>query len=280
MAGVHSTWERVVRKAGTALCVLGLMFLMAPILVVIPLSFSSESLFSYPIRGFSTRWYEAVLQSDAWQRAFRNSIVVALVTTALATGLGVAAAVGLNGVRARWRSVLVGVLISPLIVPGVVIALGLFLFFSPLGLTSSIGGIVIAHTILGIPFVVVTFSAALLSFDGNLMRAAASLGADPFTAHRRVMLPLMLPALVAAALFAFVTSFDEFIVVSFLAGPEQFTLPLQMWSGAHDDVNPTILAASTLFVCTTILLLIAVELLRRRTERLAGGKQPNQPTTP
>lgn len=279
MAGVHSTWERVVRKAGTALCILGLLFLMAPIVVVIPLSFSSESLFSYPIRGFSVRWYEAVLQSEAWQRAFRNSIVVALVTTVLATGLGVAAAVGLNGLRPRWRSVLVGALISPLIVPGVVIALGLFLFFSPLGLTSSMVGIVVAHTILGIPFVVVTFSAALLSFDGNLMRAAASLGADPFTAYRRVMLPLMLPALVAAALFAFVTSFDEFIVVSFLAGPEQFTLPLQMWAGAHDDVNPTILAASTLFVCTTIFLLVAVELLRRRTERLAGGKQLNRPPT-
>jgi len=120
---------------------------------------------------------------------------------------------------------------------------------------------------------VITLSAALLSFDNSLMRAAASLGAAPLTAYRRIMLPLMLPALIASALFVFVTSFDEFIVASFLAGPEQYTLPLQMWSGVHDDVNPTILAAATLFILTSILLLVAVELLRRRTERLASGER-------
>lgn len=270
MAAVRSRSERLARGIGHALCVVGLIFLVTPIVVVIPLSFSDESLFNYPMHGFALRWYEAVLRSDAWQRALRNSLVVGLVTTLIATMVGTAAAAGLERLRRRWRSLLIGILISPLIVPGVVVALGLFLFYSPLGLAGSLTGIVIAHTILGIPFVVITVSAALMSFDTNLIRAAANLGAPPLTAYRRVMLPLILPALIASALFVFVTSFDEFIVVSFLAGPEQYTLPLQMWSGVHDDANPTILAAATLFVLASILVLAAVEALRRRTERLVG----------
>ena len=277
MPGIHSRSERVARGVGRLLCVLGLLFLVVPIVIVMPLSFSGDSLFSYPMHGVSLRWYEALVQSDAWRRALRNSLIVGLGTTFIATALGTVAAVGLSRMRPRWRALLVGVLISPMIVPGVVIALGLFLFYSPLGLAGNLTGIVAAHTILGIPFVVITLSAALLSFDTNLMRAAANLGAAPFTAHRRVMLPLILPALVASALFVFVTSFDEFIVASFLAGPEQYTLPLQMWSGVHDDVNPTILAAATLFVLTSVLLLVAVEVLRRRTERLAGGERIARP---
>ena len=270
MAAVLSRSERVARGVGHSLCVLGFLFLVTPIVVVIPLSFSAESLFSYPMHGVSLRWYEAIVHSSAWQRALRNSLVIGLATTLIATALGAVAAVGIHKLRPRWRSALVAVLISPMIVPGVVIALGLFLFFSPLGLAGNLTGIVAAHTILGIPFVVITLSAALLSFDTNLMRAAANLGAAPFTAYRRIMFPMMLPALVASALFVFVTSFDEFIVASFLAGPEQYTLPLQMWSGVHDDVNPTILAAATLFVLSSVLLLVAVEVLRRRIERLAN----------
>ena len=273
MAAILSPSERVARGIGHSFCVLGLVFLVTPIVVVIPLSFSVESLFSYPMHGFSFRWYEAIVHSSAWQRALRNSLVIGFATTFTATALGSVAAIGMNRLRPAWRSVLVAVLISPMIVPGVVIALGLFLFYSPLGLAGNLTGIVAAHTVLGIPFVVITLSAALLSFDNDLMRAAASLGAAPFTAYRRVMFPMMLPALIASALFVFVTSFDEFIVASFLAGPEQYTLPLQMWSGVHDDVNPTILAAATLFVLTSVLPLVAVELLRRRTEHLASRER-------
>jgi len=271
MAAILSGPERIARSVGHLFCVLGLLFLVTPIVVVIPLSFSAESLFSYPMHGFSLRWYEAIVQSSAWQRALRNSLVIGFATTLIATALGAVAAVGMNRLRPGRRSLLVAILISPMIVPGVVIALGLFLFFSPVGLAGNLTGIIVAHAILGIPFVVITFSAALLSFDNNLLRAAASLGAAPFTAYRRVMFPLMLPALIASALFVFVTSFDEFIVASFLAGPEQYTLPLQMWSGVHDDVNPTIRAAATLFVLTSVVLLVAVEALRRRTERLTSG---------
>jgi putative spermidine/putrescine transport system permease protein len=274
MPAVQSPSERIVRGVGHALCVIGLLFLITPIVVVIPLSFNTESLFNYPMRGFGFRWYEAILHSDAWQRALSNSLVVGVATTLTATALGAIAAVGLDRLPRRWRAALVGILISPMIVPGVVVALGLFLFYSPLGLAGTLTGIVIAHTILGIPFVVITLSAALLGFDSNLIRAAANLGAAPLTAYRRIMLPLLLPALIASALFVFVTSFDEFIVVSLLAGPEQYTLPLQMWAGVHDDVNPTILAAATLFVLASVLVLIAVEVLRRRAARLAGRARP------
>ncbi|MBM3602118.1 MAG: ABC transporter permease [Alphaproteobacteria bacterium] len=270
MAARHAPAERAARGVTYALGVLGLAFLVAPILVIIPLSFNAESFFSYPMPGVSLRWYEKIAQSDAWRRALRNSLIVGLATTVIATLVGGLAALGLSRLRSRMRAVLVGVLISPMIIPGVIIALALFLFFSPLGLAGNLPGIIVAHTILGIPFVVITLTAALVNFDTNLMRAAASLGAGPITAYRRIMVPLMTPALVSSALFVFVTSFDEFIVTSFLAGPEQYTLPIQMWSGVHDDVTPTILAAATLFILASILLLVSVEVLRRRSERLAG----------
>ena len=170
----------------------------------------------------------------------------------------------------RSLSIFVGILISPMIIPGVITALGLFLFYSPLGLAGNLFGLILAHTILGIPFAVITMTAAMVGFDANLMRAAFSLGASPLVAYRRVMVPLLMPALASSALFVFVTSFDEFIVTSFLAGPEQYTLPLQMWSGVHDDVTPAILAAATLFVFASVLMLICVEVLRRRAERVGG----------
>src|SRR5262249_10722488 len=166
------------------------------------------------------------------------------------------------------------ILISPMIVPGVVTALALFLAFSRLGLAGHRIAIVIAHALLGIPFVVITLTAALAGFDAHLMRPAARLGAAPVTALRLGMVPLVLPAVLASALFAFVTSFDEFIVTLFLAGPDQFTLPLQMWTGVHDDVTPAILAAASLFILTSGAMLATIEILRRRAERLGGGGRP------
>lgn len=270
MAAIRSQPEKAFGLALYVLCALGLVFLVAPILVVIPLSFNAESFFSYPLPGVSLRWYEAVAASPAWRRALLNSVIVGVATTVIATAFGVLAAIGLSRVPARLRSIFVGILISPMIIPGVITALGLFLFYSPLGLAGNLFGLILAHTILGIPFAVITMTAAMVGFDANLMRAAFSLGASPLVAYRRVMVPLLMPALASSALFVFVTSFDEFIVTSFLAGPEQYTLPLQMWSGVHDDVTPAILAAATLFVFASVLMLICVEVLRRRAERVGG----------
>jgi putative spermidine/putrescine transport system permease protein len=245
---------------------------VAPIVAIIPLSFNAEGFFSYPMPGWSLRWYEAVAGSSAWRRALENSLVVGIGATVLATVLGSLAALGLSRMGPRWKPALTCVLIAPMIVPGVVTALALFLFYSGFNLTGNLVGITLAHAVLGIPFVVVTLTAALVGFDANLLRAAASLGAGPAIAIKRVMVPLMLPALASSALFVFVTSFDEFIVTLFLAGPEQFTLPLQMWAGVHDDVTPAILAAATLFVLTSVLMLVSVEILRRRSERLTRGR--------
>ena len=271
MAAFQSASERTAMGAVYTACALGLAFLAAPIFAIIPLSFNAESFFHYPMRGFSLRWYEAIAASDAWRRALANSLIVGIATTVIATAVGSLAAVGLNRLRPRTKSILIGVLISPMIMPGVVTALAVFLFYSSLELAGNLAGIVLAHTIMGLPFVVITLTAALIGFDRNLMHAAASLGASPLTAFRRVMVPLMMPAMASSAVYVFVTSFDEFIVTSFLAGPEQYTLPLQMWAGVHDDVTPTILAAATLFVLASVLLLVSIEVLRRRAERLRGA---------
>jgi putative spermidine/putrescine transport system permease protein len=272
MPSFRSPAERLARAALYGVCILGLLFLLAPIAAIMPLSFNAESFFSYPMPGVSLRWYAAIAGSGAWRRALVNSLLTGAGATALATALGGLAAVGASRLTARWKPVLSCILISPMIVPGVVTALALFLAFSRLGLAGHRIGIVIAHALLGIPFVVITLTAALAGFDANLMRAAASLGAPPATALRLVMVPLVLPAVLASALFAFVTSFDEFIVTLFLAGPDQFTLPLQMWTGVHDDVTPAILAAASLFILTSGAMLATIEVLRRRAERLGVGR--------
>jgi putative spermidine/putrescine transport system permease protein len=268
--GYRSPAERLSSVLLYAFCAFGLAFLVVPIVVIIPLSFNAEALFYYPLAGISLRWYETIATSPGWHHALVNSLVVGISATFLATLFGGFAAIGISRLRSRYRTLLTCLFISPMIIPGIITALALFLFFSEIGLTGNLFGIVIGHTILGIPFVVITLTAALAGFDGNLLRAAASLGAGPVTAMRRVLLPILLPAVVSSALFVFVTSFDEFIVTLFLAGPEQFTLPLQMWTGVHDNVTPTILAAATLFVLISIVVLTMVEILRRRTARLGG----------
>ena len=260
--------ERLAKIGLGILCAIGLLFLVLPIFVIMPLSFDSERFFSYPMPGVSLRWYQELASSTAWRRALSNSLIVGISATAFATAVGGLASLGLSRLRSRAKVLITSILISPMMVPGVVTALAVYLFYSSLGLTGNLLGIVVAHSILGIPFVVITLTAALVGFDTNLMRAAASLGAPPRLAIAKIMVPLLLPAIVSSALFVFVTSFDEFIVTLFLAGPGQFTLPLQMWTGVHDDVTPAILAAATLFVLTSVLMLICIDVLRRRAERL------------
>lgn len=268
MTEIRSTFERAVSLGTRAFTALGLIFLMAPILVVIPLSFNSERFLSYPIPGFSLRWYESLLASQAWRDALVNSMIVAVSTTTAAVFIGGLAAIGLHRLKGRLESFLTAILISPMMIPGVVTALALYLFFAPLGISGTYSGIILAHTLLGIPFVVITLSAALVGFDANLMRAAQSLGASNLTCIRRIMLPIMLPGVVSSALFVFVTSFDEFIVTLFLASAKQRTLPLQMWTGVRDDVTPAIFAAATLFILVSFSMLVCVEILRRHTDRL------------
>jgi putative spermidine/putrescine transport system permease protein len=186
--------------------------------------------------------------------------------------LGTLASLGLAQWKSRLKPLVLAVVLSPVVVPGVITAVGLYFFFAPLGLTGSYLGLILAHTALATPFVVIPVSATLQSFDTNLARAAASLGAPPLYAFRKVILPLILPGLASGALFAFATSFDEVIIVLFMAGPEQRTLPREMFSGIRENISPTITAAAVILTTMSVLLLATMEGLRRRNERLKGNR--------
>ncbi len=250
------------------LCAFVLLFLITPILVIIPLSFSSEPWFTYPLPGLSMRWYSEFFGSPAWQASLRNSLIVAVWSTLLSTALGTLAAAGLSRGNLPWRGLIMGLLISPMVVPVVVTAVAMYFAYAAVGLNNSYVGLVLSHTVLATPFVVITVTATLSGFDRSLLRAAASLGASPLISFRRITLPLIAPGVVSGAVFAFVTSWDEVVLVLFLAGPDQRTLPRQMFAGMREQISPTITAAATFLIVLAILLMAAVELLRRRGERL------------
>jgi putative spermidine/putrescine transport system permease protein len=265
-----SPLERVWYYTFRAGCTLVFLFLVAPVLAVAPLSFNQEPYFTYPMPGLSLMWYEEFFTSTQWQLALKNSVVVGVASTLLATLLGTVAALGLTQARIPLKGLVLATLISPMVVPIVITAVGMYYFYAGLGLTTSLSGIILAHAALGLPFVVITVTATLAGFDHTLVRAAASLGAGPVRTFFQVTLPLILPGVISGALFAFATSWDEVVVVLFLAGTEQHTLPRRMWSGIRELLNPTILAVATMLVYLSVVLMVAVEMLRRRGERLRG----------
>jgi putative spermidine/putrescine transport system permease protein len=254
-------------------CGLVILFLLVPILIPVPLSFNSGAFFVFPLEGLSTRWYEVVLGTQRWQSAIGNSLIVAFGTTLIATTLGTLTAIALSNEKFPGRRIVMPLLLSPLIVPVVITAVGSYLFYARIGLASTYAGIILAHTALASPFVVVTVGASLTGFDRNLMRAAAISGARPLTAFFRVMLPLILPGVLSGAAFAFVTSFDEVVVVQFLASAGQRTMPLEMFIGLREKLSPAITAAATLMMALSIVLLVVANLLARRGQgrRAAGG---------
>ncbi|WP_395539392.1 ABC transporter permease [Neotabrizicola sp. sgz301269] len=298
--------ERIWHYTYIVICAAVFVFLISPILIVIPLSFNAEPYFTFTQKmltldptGYSLRWYDELLtygmqapeaerggvwfsdmwNNSAWVKAAKNSLIVGFWATIFATVLGTLAALGLSRPEMPYRRAIMAILISPMIVPIIIIATGLFFFYSNpcsmLGfscgrLTSTYLGVILAHTALGIPFVIITVTATLSGFDQSLIRAAASLGANPRTTFFKIIMPLILPGVISGALFAFVTSFDEVVAVLFLAGPEQQTIPRQMWNGIREQISPAILAVATILVVISIALLASVELLRRRSDRLRG----------
>jgi putative spermidine/putrescine transport system permease protein len=245
-------------------CVGVLAFLLLPILVIIPLSFSDSSFLVYPIPGWSLKWYDNLLTSPEWLRAAKNSFIVAPAATVIATVLGTMAAVGLARTNFTFKGALMSVLIAPMVVPIVVVGVSTYLFFAPLGLVDSYTGLIIVHAALGAPFVVTTVLATLQGFNQNLVRASLSLGANPLTTFFRITLPVIAPGVISGALFAFATSFDEVVVTLFLAGPDQVTLPRQMFTGIRENITPTIAAVATLLILFTTTLLLTLEWLRGR----------------
>jgi putative spermidine/putrescine transport system permease protein len=266
----YTRGETVAYYALRVFVALVLLFLISPILAVMPLSFNSESFFTYPMPGYSLKWYEDFFFNPRWTGAVKMSFLVAIATTILATALGTLAALGLARANFPSKATIMAILISPMIVPVIISAVGMFKFYAQLNLAGTRIGIILAHTALATPFVVITVTATLSSFDKTLMRAGASCGAPPHTVFFKVVMPLILPGMISGALFAFVTSFDEVVVVLFLASPEDRTLPLQMFSGIREMISPTITAAATVLVLISTALLITVEMLRRRSERLRG----------
>lgn len=264
MSPVERIWYYSLRT----LCGLVLLFLILPVLVIIPLSFNSGTFLVYPLQGFSLRWYEEFFTASEWLRALKNSLIIAPAATVLAMTFGTLASIGLTRGEFRGKALLMGILISPMVVPVVIVAVASYLFFAPLGLGNSYLSLILVHAVLGVPFVIITVTATLQGFNQNLVRAAASLGAPPLTAFFRVTLPLIAPGVISGALFAFATSFDEVVVTLFLAGPEQATIPRQMFSGIRENLSPTIAAAATLLIGFSVVMLLTLEWLRGRSEKL------------
>ncbi|MFO7746656.1 MAG: ABC transporter permease [Orrella sp.] len=259
----------------TALLVL--CFLMLPILIIIPLSFNAEPYFTFTEgmlafdpAAYSTEWYREIFSDLKWTLSIQNSFFIGIISAFIATILGTVAAVGLSSQVMPFKRIITALLISPMIVPLIIIAAGMFFFYSRFNLVGSYTGIIIAHAALGVPFVIITVTATLAGFDKSLYHAAVGMGASPTRAFWDITVPLIRPGVISGGLFAFVTSFDEIVVVLFLAGPEQRTIPRQMFSGLREQINPTILAVATLLILISIALLITLELLRRRSVRIRG----------
>lgn len=262
-----TAWDKLGWWTLRGACVGVLLFLLLPILVIVPLSFSDSSFLVYPIPGWSLKWYQNLFTSDEWARAARNSFIVAPSATVIATMLGTLAAVGLARSDFPFKGALMSLLIAPMVVPIVVVGVATYLFFAPLGLVDSYVGLILVHAALGAPFVLTTVLATLQGFNQNLVRASLSLGANPVATFFRITLPVIAPGVISGALFAFATSFDEVVVTLFLAGPEQVTLPRQMFTGIRENITPTIAAVATLLILFTTSLLLALEWLRGRRTR-------------
>lgn len=239
-------------------------FLIVPLVAILPLSFNASPYFTYPMEGLSLRWYEAFLGSGDWRRALFNSLAIGAASSVLATILGTAAALGLSDPRMPARNVITALLISPMIVPVIITAIAVYFFYARLGLNDSYAGVILAHALLGAPFVLITVNATLAGFDRRLIQAAASLGAAPQFVFRKITLPLIAPGVASGAVLAFATSFDEVVVVLFIAGVEQRTLPRQMWVGVNQELNPTIAAAAAVMIVVSFALMASIAWLRQR----------------
>ena len=270
------------------ICGVIFVFLITPILVVMPLSFNAQDFFTFTPKmlqfdpeGYSLKHYRDFFTNNEWQRSFKNSLLIAPIATLVSVSLGTLAAIGLSQSHVPFKRAITAILISPMIVPLIISATGMFFFYSHVGnfLESTIGldknfvgyvKVILAHSVLGIPFVIITVTATLVGFDTSLIKAAANMGANPVKTFFKIQMPLILPGVIAGGLFAFITSFDEVVVVMFVGSTNQKTLPWQMFTGLREQISPTILAVATILVAISIALLITLEMLRRRSERLRG----------
>lgn len=242
------------------------ILLVAPIVIVIPLSFASGRSFRFPPQGFSLQWYENIFTNKQWSSALTNSLTIAIFVALVATVLGTLAALAM-----RWSpkstGIMRAVLISPMVMPGIISAVAMYSLFLHWKLNNTLGGFVIGHTVLAIPFVIIAVEANLHSYDRNLNKAAATLGSAPISTFFRITLPQILPGVLSGAGFAFITSFDEVVLAIFIQGPHVKTLPVQMWNSVRQETDPTMSAVASLLAVTATLIILIVSITR--TKKLA-----------
>ena len=285
-----TTTQRTYYYAYLFFCFVVFFFLIAPLVAIIPISFSkspfmlfTEGMLAWPPdpEAWSFRWYrymvgictDKVLTTpcgNRWMVGTVNSFFIGIISTFFATALGTLAALGLSKPHMPFKGLIMSILISPMIVPLIITAAGMFFFYAKINLVYTFTGIILAHIALSTPFVVITVTATLVGFDTNMTKASQSLGARPVRTFFKVVMPLILPGVISGALFAFITSFDEIVIVMFMASLDQLTIPKQMWAGIRQEISPVILCMATCLVALSIFLLTTVELLRRRSEKLRG----------
>lgn len=248
------------------LAVVIMVLLVAPTLIVIPMSFSASQYLEFPPREWSLRWYESYFASPAWMQATKTSLKAGVLTMLLATPLGVAAAYGLHVSRHRFAQAAFVLLITPMMVPVILIAIGAFYAYVQIGMVNSLAGLVVAHAILALPLVLIVVSAALKSYDMNQEAAARSLGASRLMAFLTVTLPQIRFSVITAALLAFLTSFDEVIVAMFVSGGQNSTLTRNMFNALRDQIDPTIAAISTIMIVISSTALILAQILGKARE--------------
>jgi ABC-type spermidine/putrescine transport system permease subunit II len=250
-------------------------FLILPLLVVIPISFGRSSLMEFPPSEYSLRWYRTLWENPRWLDAAATSLRLGLIVAVLSTVLATLAAIGISRYRGPGKAAVQAVVLSPLVVPVIVSGVALYYLFSIFKLTGTLTALVLAHTLLTFPYGVIVINAALEHFDVRLEQAAMSLGAGPVRTLTRVTLPIIRPAIVVAALFAFLISFDEVVMALLLSGPQTLTLPKQMWDGIRFDLSPTIAAVSTVLLFLSSALVAVAEVLRRRSAGRGNGASRN-----
>ncbi|QRM57328.1 ABC transporter permease [Sinorhizobium sp. BG8] len=247
------------------------VFLIAPLLAILPLAFTSSVFLTYPIPEFSLRWFRELVTADAWRRSIVNSLIVGGGTTVLATMLGTTAALGLRNRRILFLGAVKTLFLLPMVVPAVVLGVGMQVLFVQIGIANSYLGVIIAHTIVAMPFVIVSVSGALAGIDRRVELAAESLGAAPFTVFRRVTLPLAMPGVLSGAVLAFATSLDEVVLTLFVAGPNQRTLARQMFSTIRENISPAIAAAAFVFIVGTIIIASLAMVVRKRSSSITAA---------
>jgi putative spermidine/putrescine transport system permease protein len=261
---VTESWRQPRRLLMAGLGALTVFYLLAPTLVIVPMSFTEARILSFPPQGFTFQWYERMFTDRQWASGMANSAQVAFLTAILATVLGTLAALGVTRGRFPGRALVNTLALSPLIVPVVVIAIGMFGLFVQWRIAGSLVGLVLAHTALALPFVMVNVGTALRTMDRNLELAAANLGADPRRSFIHVTLPIILPGVLAGAIFSFITSWDEVVVAIFMTSARFRTLPVEMWEQVRQAVDPTVAAVSTTLLVVTTTLLVLLLVVRRQ----------------